>query len=105
MRIISIGIDGAGNTSEEAVEGINNSLVVFDNEVEGHRIRVIAQGTDAGGGGVGSSLFEGLCLKDQIYNVLQYKIVTCLALAISNHFGTSVVLQLVTVQVINWQRR
>ena len=83
VRTISIGIDSADNTSEETAEEINNSLIVFDNEGEGHRIRFISQGTDASGWGVRSSLFYSLCLKDQIYNVLEYKVATCTLYALN----------------------
>ena len=53
VRSIVIGINGAGNTLEEAAEGINNLLLVFGNKVEGNRVRLICQGTDAGGGRCG----------------------------------------------------
>ena len=57
MKPIIIGSDSTGNTSEEAAEGINNLLLVFDNEVKRHSVKVICQGTDAGGGGGGSFFY------------------------------------------------
>ena len=57
VKPIIIGSDSTGNTSEEAAEGINNLLLVFDNEVKRHSVKVICQGTDAGGGGGGSFFY------------------------------------------------
>ena len=59
VRVVSIGIYGAGNTSEEAAAGIDFFLLPFDHD--GFRMVFIAQGTDAGGGGTGSSLKLSLC--------------------------------------------
>ena len=59
VRVVIIGIDGAGNTSEEAAAGIDFSLLPFDHD--GFRMIFIAQGTDSGGGGTGSSIKISLC--------------------------------------------
>ena len=49
FRVVIIGIDGAGNTREEAEAGIDFSLLPFDHD--SFRMVFISQGADAGGGG------------------------------------------------------
>ena len=48
VRVVSIGIDGAGNSSQEAAAGIDFSLLPFDHN--DFRVVLIGQCTDAGGG-------------------------------------------------------
>ena len=48
VRVVSIGIGGAGNLSEEAASGIDFSLLPFDQD--DFRVVFISQGTNVGGG-------------------------------------------------------
>ena len=50
VRVMCIGIESAGNDSEEAAKGIDHSLLKFDSPQK--RVKVSTQGTDAGGGGM-----------------------------------------------------
>ena len=75
VRLVSIGIDGAGNSSQEAAAGIDFSLLPFNHN--DFRVVLIGQCTDAGGGGTGSSLYTDLCLRERVITVSEYKIGTC----------------------------
>ena len=48
VRLACISIETAGNSSKEAAEGINHALLKFNSN---GRIKFVAQGSDAGGGG------------------------------------------------------
>ena len=63
VRVVCISIETAGNSSKEAAEGINHALLKFDGN---GRVKFVAQGSDAGGGGVGSSLFNCLSSVDRV---------------------------------------
>ena len=51
-------IETAGNSSKEAAEGINHALLKFDGN---GRVKFVAQGSDAGGGGL-AHLYSTACL-------------------------------------------
>ena len=70
-----IGIESAGNDSEDAAKGIDHSLMKFDRPRK--RVKVSTQGTDAGGGGVGLSLGTNLEAVDRVSNPDEYTITTC----------------------------
>ena len=58
VRVTSIGIEGAGNTTQSGAEGNDHSLTLYD--TPNHRVQVHGQGTDAGGGATREHLQEKL---------------------------------------------
>ena len=75
VRVICIGIESAGNHSEDAAKGIDHSLMKFDSPQK--RVKVSMQGSDSGGGGVGQSLGTNLKDVDRVRNPDEYDITTC----------------------------
>ena len=75
VRVTSIGIEGAGNTTQSGAEGIDHSLTLYD--TPNHRVQVHGQGTDAGGGATREHLQEKLNEKGRVFNMLNYVQTTC----------------------------
>ena len=70
-----VGIQGAGNCSVDAAEGINYALMVYDDD--GHRIFISNHGTDAGGGGTRKDPLDKLAALGGVRNYREYIYTTC----------------------------
>ena len=79
--IISVGIEGKGNSSMEQSEVINHSLSPFDDV--NSWIKGFAQRINARKGSTGLSLFASISSLDEIYEWLDYKISTCTLYALN----------------------
>jgi len=75
VRVTSIGIEGAGNTTKSGADGIDHSLTLFDSPT--NRFLLYGQGTDAGGGATRDDLKEKLHEKKRVYKMLDYIVSTC----------------------------
>jgi hypothetical protein len=74
-------IDFADGKSEDAAAAIDDSLSKIDQQGRLKR-RLVGQGTDGGGGGVGWSLYT--CLKGKDRTAEFYLIATCLLCMVGN---------------------
>ena len=75
VRVTSIGIEGAYNTTQSRAEGIDHSLTFFD--IPNHRVYTHGQGVNAGGGATREHLQEKLSEKGRVFNMLNYVQTTC----------------------------
>ena len=75
VRATSIGIQSAGNTSEDGALGIDEALKIFD-RLDG-LLEVNSTGTDAGGGATREHLGKKLELRGRIKKLCEYIATTC----------------------------
>ena len=72
VKVVCFGIETAGNASKDAACGIDHSLTVFEYGTDQRRILFSMSMTDAGGGGVGSSLVANLALCNRAIDNCNY---------------------------------
>ena len=75
VKVTSIGIQSAGNTSIDAAEGIDHALKVYDYPDDS--ILLSNHGTDAGGGGTREDLLRKLHSVNRVHNLNEYIFTTC----------------------------
>ena len=75
VRVTSIGIEGAGNTTEDGADAIDHSLKFF--ETPTRPLQLNGQGTDAGGGATRVDLKNKLNTRGRITNYDDYFDTTC----------------------------
>ena len=75
VRVTSIGIQSAGNTSVDGAKGIDRALMLFDTE-EDHK-QVAAGGSDAGGGATRMDLGVKLNQRGRVRKICEYIATTC----------------------------
>ena len=76
VKVTSVGIQSAGNTSVKAAEGIDHALQVYD-YADDSRVLLSNHGTDAGGGGTREDLLRKLQSVNRVKNILEYIFTTC----------------------------
>ena len=77
VKVICFGIETAGNASIDAACGIDHALKVYEYGVNRDPLKLSTSLTDAGGGGVGSSLLVALSLSNRAVNNCNYTWGTC----------------------------
>ena len=75
VRVTSIGIQSAGNSSVDGAKGIDSSLNLYDFEEE--RVQLVSGGTDAGGGATREDLGLKLNERQRVENIGEYIASTC----------------------------
>ena len=75
VRTTAIGIQSAGNSSEDGALGIHEALKLFD--YPDKPLKVSATGTDAGGGATREHLGTKLALKGKVKNIAELVSTTC----------------------------
>ena len=75
VRVLCLGIQGAGNSSMDAAEAVDHALLIYD--FDDQRVLLANHGTDAGGGGTRRDLLLKLCEVKRVMNVLEYIYTTC----------------------------
>ena len=90
VKVVCFGIETAGNASKDAACGIDHSLRVFEYGTDQRRILFSMSMTDAGGGGVGSSLVTNLELRNRAVDNCNYLWGTCVLHAMNLMFSVPV---------------
>ena len=90
VKRVTLDTDASGGTSEETADAIHTSLTKLD--LSTRRVLLAGQHGDAGGGGTGASLMEGLRLKNRINDIDEYLSSTC-----ANH-GLNLTLSVPTIK-------
>ena len=75
IRVLCLGIQGAGNSSMDAADAIDHALKFYD--FDDKRVLLSNHGTDAGGGGTRRDLFLKLSNVNRVMNLLEYIYTTC----------------------------
>jgi len=75
IRVLCLGIQGAGNSSMDAAEAVDHASQIYD--FDDQRVLLSYHGIDAGGGGTQRDLFLKLRIINRVINLLEYIYTTC----------------------------